>query len=211
LKKPLETPAAFFVPGPRHPACETVVRRVSSAGTMEPCPHLPAPDGDAHPAARLGAFRHGGRGGDFYLQALRCAQSRWQAGLPGQALLMLNRAMGARLDAVADADVLAAWPIPYRAVLWLLRHGEAAGFLGNPRRHFQHLATRMSGGEVDRRVARAWACWALARRANPAWPADEAQIAGEGVREPMLGEVEAALARHGLPGERDEWRRAMGD
>jgi hypothetical protein len=99
--------------------------------------------------------------------------------------------------------------MPYRAIGWILRHGETVGFLGNPRRHFQHLATRMSGGETERRIARAWACWELARRVNPAWEADERQIASEGIVEPSLAEVTADLERHGLPGELDEWRRAM--
>jgi hypothetical protein len=152
----------------------------------------------------LGEFRHGERGEAFFRQALRCAQSRWLEGLPAQALLMLNRAMGAKFPAGE-----AAGPMPYRAVGWILRHGEAAGFLGNPRRHFQHLATRMSGGETERRIARAWACWELARRVNPAWEADVRQIEEEGIVEPPFEQVAAGLERHGLPGEVDEWLRAL--
>ena len=176
----------------------------STRVNLPPCPYLPSIGGVRHTAASLGEFRHGERGEAFFDQALRCAQSRWLEGLPAQALLMLNRAMGAKLapDSVAG-------PMPYRAVGWILRHGEAVGFLGNPRRHFQHLATRMSGGETERRIARAWACWELARRINPAWEADERQIVREGIAEPSFEEVSADLERHGLPGEADEWLRAL--
>lgn len=169
-----------------------------------PCPYLPSIEGGRHAAASLGEFRHGERGAAFFQQALRCAQSRWLEGLPAQALLMLNRAMGAKFP--PDS---AAGPMPYRAVGWILRHGEAVGFLGNPRRHFQHLATRMSGGETERRIARAWACWELARRINPAWESDARQIAEEGIVEPTAEWIEAELRRHGLPGEVDEWLQAL--
>lgn len=176
----------------------------STRVNLPPCPYLPAIDGGRHVAASLGEFRHGERGEAFFHQALRCAQSRWLDGLPAQALLMLNRAMGAKFPPHS-----AVGPMPYRAVGWILRHGEAVGFLGNPRRHFQHLATRMSGGETERRIARAWACWELARRINPVWEADVRQIEEEGIVEPSFEQVAADLERHGLPGEADEWRRAL--
>ncbi|HEY8961472.1 MAG TPA: hypothetical protein VIM57_04640 [Luteolibacter sp.] len=171
---------------------------------LPPCPYLPSIGGVRHTAASLGEFRHGERGEAFFHQALCCAQSRWLEGLPAQALLMLNRAMGAKFPSDSPGG-----PMPYRAVGWILRHGEAVGFLGNPRRHFQHLATRMSGGETERRIARAWACWELACRVNPAWEADARQIAEEGIVEPAFEEVAADLERHGLLGEADEWRRAL--
>lgn len=175
-----------------------------------PCPHLPDVGAARHPASALAAFRDGPRGGDFYRQALLCAQSRWVEGLPAQALLMLNRAMGAQLVG-EDQAVLAEWPVPYRAVRWILRHGPGIGFLGNPRRHYQHLATRMSGHDPERRAARAWACWELARIENPEWEADLIQISREGIVEPCPGQVSDALQAHGLPGEWDEWRMALSD
>jgi hypothetical protein len=175
-----------------------------SRSNLPPCPYLPDVKGMRYAAASLGEFRHGERREAFFTHALRCAQSRWLEGLPAQALLMLNRAMSATFQSGFSPE-----PMPYRAIGWILRHGETVGFLGNPRRHFQHLATRMSGGETERRIARAWACWELARRVNPAWEADERQIASEGIVEPSLAEVTADLERHGLPGELDEWRRAM--
>ncbi len=178
---------------------------------MQPCPHLPDIGSSRFPASALGAFREGPRGGDFYELALRCAQSRWLEGLPAQALLMLNRAMGARLDAAIDHDLLMRHPLPYRAVGWILRHGGAGGFLGNPRRHFQHLATRMSGHDPERRTARAWACWELARRVNPDWPPDLDQLESESLTEPCLEQIEHDLSTHGLRGEVGEWRLALSE
>jgi len=187
------------------PLGKTLTRMNDSTKTIPaPCPYLPSIDGVRHTAASLGEFRHEERGEAFFHQALRCAQSRWLEGLPAQALLMLNRAMGAKFPPGSTAG-----PMPYRAVGWILRHGEEVGFLGNPRRHFQHLATRMSGGETERRIARAWACWELARRINPAWEADARQLAEEGIVEPSFEDITACLERHGLPGEVDDWRRAM--
>ncbi|BCU76226.1 hypothetical protein [Luteolibacter sp. LG18] len=174
-----------------------------------PCPHLPDIGVDSHPASRLAAYRDGERGADFYRQALHCGQSRWLEKLPAQALLMLNRAMGASLCHRRDATVLADHPIPYQAVGWILRRDDGGGFLGNPRRHYQHLATRMSGWDIERRTARAWACWVLAKHVNPAWEADHVQIAREGIVEPAFETVHAAVVAHGLPGEHLEWQAAL--
>lgn len=181
----------------------------TSPNTAISCPFLPDIGVRRHPAAELGEFRHGDRGEAFYRHALRCGQSRWLEGLPAQSLLMLNRALGAKLHAETDAKVLIEHPIPYRAIGWILSRGDRTGFLGNPRRHYQHLATRMSGGEIERRTARAWACWELAKRINPAWEADHVQIEREGIREPLFSEIEQDLLRHGLPGEHAEWAVAL--
>ena len=59
-----------------------------------------------------------------------------------------------------------------------------AGFLGNPVRHFQHLATRMSGPLQEVRTARAWKCFHIARRVlgeRGDFPLDGRQIAREGI------------------------------
>ncbi len=131
--------------------------------------------------------------------------------MPAQSLLMLNRAFGAKLEPETDAGLLAENPIPYRAVVWILKHGESIGFIGNPRRHFQHLATRMSGHDPELRTARAWACWELAKAVNPNWPADHEQIQKESVIEPTRDVVAKNLAGQALPGEVDEWWRALND
>jgi|GEM_PF-6422001 len=69
----------------------------------------------------------------------------------------------------------------------------------------------MSGHETERRTARAWACWELAKLAGPDWSADVEQLEREGLVEPTLEEVTKNLAGHGLPGEVDEWLRAMAE
>lgn len=169
-----------------------------------PCPHLPVPE-RLLTAACLET--HGSlRGPDFYLTALHYAQSLWLQGLPARTLLLLNRALGC--DLTAAEPELAHWPLPYRAVVWILQHHRPDQFLGNPRRHWQHLATRMSGPRGELRTWRAWACWHLARLALPDLPADEDQIAREGVREPAEEEIASHLARLGLPGEAELWRAA---
>ncbi len=169
-----------------------------------PCPFLPVPD-RMLTAACLHEFGQD-RGADFYFAALSYAQSLWLQGFPARALLLVNRALGCELG--GTEPVLAAWPLPYRAVTWLLRHRRTDQFIGNPRRHWQHLATRMSGPRAELRTWRAWACWSLARVVMPDLPADGEQIVREGVREPQEEELAAQLARLGLPGEVDEWRAA---
>lgn len=181
------------------------------AQSVAACPYLPDIGENRHRAAELGVYRDRERGADFYLHALRCGQSRWLELLPAQALLMLNRAMGARLHAEENAELLEIHPMPYRAVAWILHRGEEIGFLGNPRRHYQHLATRMTGGDLSLRTARAWACWELAKASNPAWEADEVQIAKEGISEPTFSQVESNLLSLGLPGEHAQWRLAWED
>jgi hypothetical protein len=174
---------------------------------MPPCPFLPLPD-TVLTAACLHDFGPN-RCPDFYLAALNYAQSLWLQGFPARALLLVNRALGC--DLRGNESVLEAWPLPYRAVTWLLRNHRPEQFIGNPRRHWQHLATRMSGPRAEPRTWRAWACWWLARLAMPELPADEEQIAREGVREPEEDEIAAQLTRLGLPGEVEAWRAAIAD
>lgn len=179
----------------------------SSIEKMAPCPHLPA-IATPWPAATLAAFPGNAPAADFYLTALRCAQSRWLDGLPAQALLMLNRAFS--IDLPPDSPILlsAAWP--YDAVAWILRHAPPDAFLGNPRRHYQHLATRMNPGPLrDLRVARAWACWAICRHTRPDFPADTAQLESENLREPAHAAIHTALTRHAGPRESQTWQAAM--
>ena len=148
------------------------------APDMKSCPYLPKYD-LARPK------RHGvGRGVEFYLDALGFAQGYWQEGKPAQAILQLNRAFSADLG--DDDEVLLDWPWPYAALEWILEISAdgSYGFLGNPVRHFQHLATRMSGPRREARVARAWKCFHIARRLigeKGDFPMDGRQIAREGI------------------------------
>jgi hypothetical protein len=172
---------------------------------MEPCPFLPNQDVplSAESIAVLGEDR----GPDFYLTALHYAQSLWLQGFPARAILLLNRAMGADLQEAPA--LLQRWPLPYAAMAWILTHHREDHFIGNPRRHWQHLATRMSGPRAELRTWRAWACWRMACLALPHLPADEAQLAQEGIREPGEEEIATHLTRLGLPTETGLWREVL--
>lgn len=120
----------------------------------------------------------------FYLDALTFAQGFWLEGKPAQAILQLNRAFSA--DVREDDPILRVWPWPYAALEWILVNGASGdcGFLGNPVRHFQHLATRMSGARREERIVRAWKCFHIARRVlggKGDFPMDGRQIAREGI------------------------------
>lgn len=172
---------------------------------LVPCPYLPEVP-EPVPAAAMKAHRDGDRGADFYEQALKCAQSLWLQGFPAQSLLQINRALGA--DLKSGERILETWPLPYRAAVWVMREREAGQFIGNPRRHYQHLATRMVEPRKDQRSWRAWACWHLACRLFPDYPADEKQIAEEGIVEPSREAIVEGLGTYGLPGEVSLWEEA---
>lgn len=171
-----------------------------------PCPLLPIPDrkitvADIKPLGKR-------RDGEFYWLALNYAQTLWQEELPAQALLLINRALGC--DLTKDDELLAQCPLPYRVVVWILRHAPPAQFIGNPRRHYQHLATRMVEPRRELRTWRAWACWWLAcQMLDPNdYPADLKQLTEEKLREPTRGEIAGNLARLGLPREVADWEAA---
>ncbi len=174
-----------------------------------PCPLLPE-IGARLTAADARAVNPAAAGG-AYLFRLRYAQSKWGEGLPAQALLQLNRALAVPLQG-GEAE-LTEFPLPYGAVAWILseRPDRRGQFLANPRRHWQHYATRMAGPMAELRTWRAWACHAIAARVLPEaeFPADADQIAGEGLTIPGEEEVEAQLVALGLPGEAELWRAAL--
>ena len=165
-----------------------------------PCPHLPPID---HPI-RATVLRELGtdRGPLFYDRALECAQSLWRRGVPAQALLLINRAHGADLQ----TDDRHPMGETYAAAAWILANRDPERFIGNPRRHYQHLATRMVEPRKTLRSWRAWAMWAIAREVDPSWPADERQLADELIHEPSLEEIAGALHQYGLPGEAAAWQ-----
>jgi hypothetical protein len=165
------------------------------------CPHFPADSANASAAsiAALGS----NRGPAFYEASLQYGQVLWLRGLPGQALLQANRAMGA--DVSAHDEGLTRWPMPYAAVRWLLENFQPGDFIGNPRRHYQHLATRMLEPRKLQRSWRAWACWWISRIVLPEMPADEEQLEREGVEEPTPEQIYHGLTAGGLAGEADLW------
>lgn len=168
---------------------------------LSPCPFLPAVDRVFRAAEMKTMGRK--RGGEFYELALTCAQSLWLQGVPAQSILLLNRAFSA--DLTGDEPVLQTWPLPYAAMHWVMANRGEDQFIGNPRRHFQHLATRMVEPRKELRSWRAWACWAYACDIFPGYPADEKQIEEEGVVEPGQKEIAAGLDRLGVKGERSLW------
>ncbi len=170
--------------------------------SLEACPHLPLIDAPLR-ASVMRRFGKHNRGGEFYRAALETGQSLWLQGLPAQALLQINRAMGAELT--GDEAVLKEWPIPYAAAAWIMRGRVDSQFIGNPRRHYQHLATRMVEPRKELRTWRAWACWALACRIFPEMPADREQIERESVIEPGVDQIAGRLGDLGVAGEDVAW------
>ena len=175
------------------------------------CPWLPGVEGiHDHSLTR----RHGAEKGEaFYQDALRFAQSHWLSGKPAQAILQLNKAWMS--DLAGDDPVLAEFPPPYRALVWILRESAAGGrgFLGNPVRHFQHLASRVSGPRAEVRSWRAWVCFHLAERVldRSRFPRDGVQLAKEGLWIPGFHRSCDEVARRGWSGEVDAVRLAWGD
>ena len=142
----------------------------------ESCPFLPSA------AVALGPdYSRSQRGTeDYYLSTLTCAQSLWLQGKPAQALLQLNHALAVVHLAASP------WPLPYQAMLWMFTHRDEESFMGNPVRHFQHLASRMSGPNKEMRSWRAWACFHLAESVLAAdeFPRDLRQISKENLQIP---------------------------
>lgn len=178
--------------------------QVSHCDDIEPCPFLPQVD-EPMRAARMKECGKS-RGDAFYLLALQCAQSLWRQGLPAQSILLMNRAFGA--DMKGKEHVLAEHPPPYSAMVWVMKHHRKEDFIGNPRRHFQHLATRMVEPRKELRSWRAWGCWWYACQLFPEFPADEEQLKGEGIEEPSETRIAERLALVGMVGESTEWAKA---
>lgn len=132
----------------------------------------------------------------YYTACLELAQSRWMAQHPAQAILQLDKSMMALLT--RDHPILERYPIPYVAIRWIMENAPPAGYLGNPVRHFQHLASRMSPRQPqpELRSYRAWACYHIASACLPAtlYPQDHRQLLHENLRIPDLDETKKHLA-----------------
>jgi hypothetical protein len=145
------------------------------------------------------------RDGAFYRTAIEYGHFLWCRALPARAILCLDRALGSDLH--GDEPVLSEWPLPYRAMAWILAHTPHDAFIGNPRVHFQHLADRMNEPRREQRAARAWACWVIARAVLPHLTRDPMHD----VIEPAEAEVAAKLERHGIAGEVALWRSVVNE
>ncbi len=110
------------------------------------------------------------------------------------------------VSALAPDDIaLTQWPLPYQAKVWIYTRRHEEGFIGNPVRHYQHLASRMSGPNKELRAWRAWACFHLAQSILPAdeFPVDQRQIEKEQLEIPIWDKVLVQLNRIGSPAETD--------
>lgn len=144
------------------------------------------------------------KGAEFYHDALRFAQSQWISGKPAQAILQLNKAWMA--DLTGDEAILKTHPSPYRALVWIMENAASGehGYMGNPVRHFQHLASRMSGPRAEIRSWRAWLCFHLAEKTLAGFPRDGEQLVREGLWIPGVHRALHQVSQHGWPGECDE-------
>lgn len=146
----------------------------------------------------------------FYETCHHRAQSLWRQGFPAQSILALNRALSCVLS--AREPVLQRLPLPYLPLAWMLVHRPAAEFfLGNPRRHWQHLATRMVPPHAELRTWRAWACWYLAKEVLPEadFPPDLQQIRQEGICEPRRSDIAKHLADLSPADDLARWQAAL--
>ncbi len=172
-------------------------------------PHPLLPDIDrVYKAEEINAFGKD-RGPAFYETCHLYAQSLWRIGFPAKCILLLNRALSAPLP--MGEPVLQRLPLPYQAMAWLLIHRQADQFIGNPRRHWQHLATRMVEPDKDLRTWRAWACWYLSTKILPEadFPPDMEQLREEGVVEPTYGDILAHLTRLSPADDAARWQAAL--
>ncbi len=157
--------------------------------------------------------RHGHEKGDaFYKDALCYAQSQWLHGKPAQAILQLNKAWMA--DLPLDTQIASIYPPPYQTLRWILEQAKNGdcGYLGNPVRHFQHLASRMSGPRAAIRSWRAWFCFYLAESILPraTFPRDGEQLSREGLWIPSFSQVLQEIKENGWSGEEIVARDSFG-
>lgn len=172
----------------------------------EACPFLPPAPEVIRPSDTR-ALREGSQGSQgsqretYYLASLCCAQSLWLQGKPAQALLQLNHALGVEIG--ADSEAVIQWPLPYQAKVWIFTRRHEDGFMGNPVRHYQHLASRMSGPNKELRSWRAWACFHLAEKVLPAaeFPRDDHQIKQENLLIPDWQKTISEIQERGIVGE----------
>ena len=167
-----------------------------------PCPFLPS-CGRLLSWRDLNALRDD-QGTELYRLCLEYGHQLWLDELPARALLAVDRAL--YCDVPGDAEALSAYPMPYRAIGWMVKQ-PADTFTGNARVHYQHLADRVRGERADLKKWRAWAAWAVTCHVRP----DLAGDPKHAVTEPTHAEIEAGLRTYGLVSEIAEWRQALAD
>lgn len=132
------------------------------------------------------------------------AQSKWMTGFPAQAILQINHIFGTTAPT---------YVMPYSATAWILnqRPDLYDQFIGNPTRHWQHYATRMSGENSELRKWRAWACRAISESILPLeeFPIDEEQIKQEGIQIPSLELITSKIAELSSQEEVVLWQKEL--
>lgn len=166
------------------------------------CPHLPEAD-LALTHRCLTELNAKTQPTQFYVTALRYGHTLWHKGHAGRAILAITRALYA--DVPANDPILKDWPLPYAALAWIIKTHSSDDFPGNPRISFQHQATRLKGERQDLRRARAWAAWALIRKARPSLPADEEQQ----IEEPSIEGISQQLETSGHADEATLWHEVL--
>lgn len=168
-----------------------------------PCPFLPeAPERMNYRSLSAHGER---RDAAFYLSALSYGQFLWQSGRSARAILAITRGL---YSEVSDRDsILTQFPLPYKAIGWIVRNHPGDSFLGNPRVSFQHQADRVRGARRPLLSTRAWAAWWVVRVADPLLMGDPNHI----VREPSPDEIVLGLERYGITSERLTWDRAVSE
>ena len=151
-------------------------------------------------SSNLNAFHTKSRrkecGTEYYVACLELSNSYWVKGKQAQAILQINKAF------LANITFFPFQP-PYAALKWFLENRLKNKFIGNPVRHFQHLATRMNNPRKQLRTWRAWACFIIAESVLPRddFPRDEEQIKNEKLVIPDKTFVAMNLKEYGLIGE----------
>ncbi len=137
----------------------------------------------------------------YFLACLEYAQSLWIQGLPAQAILQINKSF---MATIPDDQVS---QLPHASLDYILRHALPTSFLGNPVRHFQHLATRIPTNAplAELRVWRAWSCFHIAQTIlnDQDYPIDTKQLRTKHLVIPSKQEVESNIHKLGLP---HEWK-----
>ena len=157
----------------------------SFSWTNPACPHLPAV---TEPLPIIHTRKHREACGEAYSHACHeLAHSLWRSGTPAQAILQIDKSFMVQKNSNIQNC--------YLSILWMLKHTPEGQFLGNPVRHFQHLASRMNKSQPnpELRTWRAWACLHLTEKIfHPSakiHPRDSQQIAKEKLNIPTIDET----------------------
>ncbi len=168
-----------------------------------PCPHLPEIN-KSLPITHTRKYRTA-CDASYFNACIELAQSLWLCGSPAQSILQLDKSM----MAISDEGLI---HYPYHGILWIIENTPSDQFIGNPVRHFQHLASRMNHSlpNADARVWRAWACLHLTEQLiDEIYPRDDRQIEKENLTIPTIERTLEKLLLHGSISESKTVRKLL--